>query len=57
MNQYIAIYKGKQVSVEANTSYEAQKIASKEFKAKHSYDVSVHLVSIENKQVIHTADF
>jgi hypothetical protein len=56
MNQYIAIYNQEQVRVEANTSYEAQKIAAKAFKAKHSYNVSVHLVSVDNKQVTHTPD-
>jgi len=37
MNGYIALYKGKQIEVYANTSYEAQQKASAQFKAKKSY--------------------
>ena len=43
MNGYIALYKGKQIEVYANTSYEAQKLASTQLKAKKSYEVSVYL--------------
>ena len=42
-NGYVAMYKGKQAEVWAKTSYEAQQLAAKFFKAKKSYDVSVHL--------------
>lgn len=42
-NGYIALYKGKQAEVWAKTSYDAQQLAAKFFKAKKSYDVSVHL--------------
>jgi len=40
---YKAIYRGKNIDVEAKSSYEAQKIASKIFSAKKSYEVSVFL--------------
>jgi hypothetical protein len=43
MNGYIAIYKGKQIEVYAESSYQAQLEAAKQFKAKKSYDVSVYL--------------
>jgi hypothetical protein len=40
---YICFYKGRQITVQAITSYEAQQAAAKQFKAKKSYDVSVFL--------------
>lgn len=55
MNGYIAIYKEKKIEVWAETSYQAQLKAAKEFKAKKSYDVSVYLCEIQGKQVIHDA--
>ena len=57
MNGYKAFYKGKELEVYANSSYEAQLKASKEFKAKKSYDVTVMLCEKEGKEVIHIADF
>jgi hypothetical protein len=54
MNSYKAFYKNKQLDIKANTSYEAQKQASVLFKAKKSYDVTVVLCEINNKQVIHS---
>jgi len=54
MNGYIALYKGKQIEVYANTSYEAQQKASAQFKAKKSYEVSVYLCELQGKQVITT---
>ena len=56
MNGYIAYYKGKQIEVYANTSYEAQTKASAIFKAKKSYDVSVYLAQKDGVQVTHTAE-
>jgi hypothetical protein len=55
MNKYVALYNRKQIRVEAMTSYEAQKIAAKLFKAPHSYNVSVHIIETGGKEVIHTA--
>ena len=54
MNTYVAIYKGKLIEVNADSSYQAQLIAAKEFKVKHSYDVTAYLVAIESKPVIHS---
>lgn len=54
MNGYKAFYKGKSIEVYANTSYEAQQLASKQFKAKKSYDVTVILCEKAGEQVTHT---
>lgn len=51
MNGYITFYKGNQKIIYANTSYEAQKIASQHFKAKKSYEVEVYLCEKDSKQV------
>lgn len=57
MNGYIAFYKGKRKEVYAETSYEAQNKAAKEFKAKKSWEVNVTLAEIDGKQVTHTPNF
>lgn len=46
MRPYIAFYKGKQLQVEAASSYEAQQKAAKLFKAKKSYEVTVMLADV-----------
>jgi len=43
MNNYIAFYKSKKITVQAETSYKAQQIAAAQFKARKSYDVTVVL--------------
>jgi len=47
---YIAIYrgkdKGKKIVVHAKSSFEAQEIAAKQFKAKKSYQVIIMLADI-----------
>jgi hypothetical protein len=45
MPSYIAYYKGKQVKVEASSSYAAQIEAAKMLKAKKSYQVTVVLTN------------
>lgn len=45
---YIAFYKGIRKEVWATSSYEAQQIAAKEFKAKKSYEVTVMLADVEH---------
>jgi len=57
MNGYIAFYKGKRIEVYADTKYNAQQEAAKQFKAKKSYDVTVVLAEKDGQEVIHTADF
>lgn len=55
MNGYIAFYRGKQIEVHANTSYEAQQRAAAIFKARKPYEVTVVLAERDGKQVTHTA--
>lgn len=43
MNGYIALYRGRRTEVRANSSYEAQQLAAAQFKARKTYEVSVHL--------------
>lgn len=52
-NSYIALYRGKHIEVYADTTYEAQQIAAKQFKARKDYDVSVILAEKDGKQVTH----
>ena len=56
-NGYICFYKGKKIEVYAPTSFAAQKKAAEQFKAKKSYEVSVHLArrAGEDEDVIHVA--
>jgi len=56
-NGYIAMYRGKKKEVYANTSYEAQTIAAKEFKAKKSWEVSVYLCEKGGEQVTQSTMF
>ena len=56
MNGYKCFYKGKEMEVQANTSYAAQLIAASHFKAKKAYEVTVVLCEVQGKQVVHTAD-
>lgn len=56
-NGYKAFYKGKQIDVWADTSYQAQLKAAEIFKAKKSYQVDVILCEKEGEQVTHTPDF
>jgi len=58
MNGYKAFFKNKQIEVFANTSYEAQQKAQKEFKNKKGYDITVILCEKNGEQVTHkTSDF
>ena len=54
MYGYIAIYKGKQIEVYAETAYKAQLEAAARFKAKKSYEVSVYLCEKDGVQVVHS---
>ena len=53
MFTYIAFYKGKQLTVNALRSYDAQEIAAKLFKAKKSYEVTVMLAAKDGEPVTH----
>ena len=50
MNGYIAFYKSKKTEVWAKSSYEAQKLAAKKFRAKKSYDVTVVLAEKDGER-------
>lgn len=55
MNTYKAFYKGKTLIVQAETTYAAQTLAAKQFKAKKQYEVDVYLVEKDGQPYIHTA--
>jgi len=55
VNGYKAFYKGRSIEVYADSSYQAQCKAKEQFKAKHSYDVTVCLCELDGKQVTHVA--
>lgn len=55
MNGYIAFYRGKQIEVQAETSYKAQLKAAELFKARKSYEVTVMLAEKDGEQVTHVA--
>jgi hypothetical protein len=54
MNTYIAFWKGKKIEVKAENPYQAQLMASAELKAKHSYDITVVLAFVGDREVIHS---
>lgn len=53
MNGYICFYKGKQIEIYAETSYEAQTKAAATFRAKKAYEVTVMLAEKGGEQVVH----
>lgn len=57
MNGYVCFYRGKRLEVNAETTYQAQQIAAKQFKAKKEYEVAVTLAEKGGKQVVHTPLF
>jgi hypothetical protein len=46
MRTYVAFYNRNQIVVQAASSYEAQKIAAAQFKARKSYQVTVVLADV-----------
>lgn len=48
MFTFIAFYKGKQTTVNADSSYAAQQLAAAHFKARKAYDVTVMRADIEH---------
>jgi hypothetical protein len=57
MNTYKAFHKGREIEVQAETSYKAQQLAAQQFKAKKSYDVTVVIVAKDGEPIVHIADF
>jgi hypothetical protein len=47
MRKYIAFYRGQQIPVTADSSYQAQQLAAGLFKAKKRYEVTVVLADVE----------
>lgn len=46
MRTYIAFYKGKKITVQADSSYAAQTAAAAQFRAKKSWEVTVMLADV-----------
>ena len=53
MNTYECFWKSKSITVEADTTYNAQLKAQALFKAKKSYEITVMLVALNGKQYTH----
>jgi hypothetical protein len=53
MFTYIAFYKGKEITVKALRSFDAQEQAARIFKAKKSYEITVMLAAKDDEPVIH----
>lgn len=52
MYSYKAFYKSKDMVVDAETSYEAQRKAAAAFKAKKSYEVTVMLLGVTHDPAV-----
>ena len=52
MRKYIAFYRGRHIELEAPTSYDAQLIAAKLFKARKSYEVTVMLADVVHSPAV-----
>ena len=56
MFSYICFYKGRQITVQALRSFDAQEIAAKKFKARRPWEVSVILAArSDGSEVVHSA--
>lgn len=53
VNIYLAFYKGQKKEVHAATTFEAQTMAAKLFKAKKNWEVTIMLVEKNGQQIIH----
>lgn len=53
-NKYLCFYRGKQVTVEADTTYQAQKLAALRTQARKSFEVVVKLVELNGQPYIHS---
>ena len=55
MRKYLCMWRGKQVEVDADTTYQAQIQAAIQLKAKRTYEVSVYLMTdSEGNEVQHS---
>ena len=46
MRTYVAFYKGQQITVQAESSYQAQQKAASQLRARKSYEVTVVLADV-----------
>ena len=53
MNKYECFWKSKRITVEADTTYQAQQKAQAIFKAKKGYEITVALVELNGQEYIH----
>lgn len=53
MNKYKAFYNSKNIEVEAESSRQAQVKAAAVFKAKKEYQVTVVLLSVDDREIVH----
>lgn len=56
MNTYVCFYRDRKIEVQADTTLAAQRIAAVKFRARKSYEVSVHLAAVDGVPYVHTAD-
>ncbi len=54
MNTYLAFWRGRKVTVHAETSYKAQLAAAAEFKARKAFEVVVVLCEKDGATVTHS---
>ena len=52
-NKYECFWKSKRITVEADSSYQAQQKAQALFKAKKGYEITVVLVELNGQEYIH----
>lgn len=62
MNKYKAFYNRTSIEIESDSSYHAQEKALIEFqknsrKKIKSWDITVMLLAVDNKEIVHIADF
>lgn len=53
MKKYLCFYRGRTLTIEAATSYEASRKAASEFRSKKAWDVTVVLVESSGSTVTH----
>ena len=54
MNKYECFWKSKRITVEADTTYQAQQKAQAIFKAKKGYEITVVLAELNGQAYVHS---
>lgn len=59
VNEYVCLFKGKQIAVTAATSYQAQKLAADKFgiKPQAAHKIFVMIAKKDGEYIIHKPDF